>query len=80
VDVLAPEIGFLQLYELCAHMLPSKLASGKVEGCANGTKRRWGWIPRLIAVSGLLRGLRLWLILERVLVRRISLGRVRIHG
>jgi hypothetical protein len=32
VDVLAPEIGFLQLYELCAHMFSSKLASGKVEG------------------------------------------------
>ena len=41
-DELAPKIGFLQLYELCANMLSGKLAGGKLEGCANGTKRRLG--------------------------------------
>jgi hypothetical protein len=57
-------------------MLSSKLARGKVEGCAYGTKRRLGWITGLIAVSGLLRGGRL---LKRILIRRIRLGE-RIHG
>lgn len=78
-DVLAPEICFLQLYKLCADMLSSKLASGKVEGCAYGTKRRLGWIPGLIAVSGLLRGRRLLLLVKRILIRRVRLGE-RIHG
>ena len=77
-DVLAPEICFLQLDKFCAHMLSSKLASGKVEGCAYGTKRRLGWIPGLIAVSGLLRGGRL-LLVKRILIRRVRLGE-RIHG
>lgn len=80
-DELAPKICFLQLYKLCAYMFSSKLASGKVERCAYGAKRerRLGWIPRLIAVSGLLRGGRLWLLLKRILVRRVRLGE-RIHG
>ncbi len=83
--VLATEIGFLQLYEFCAHMLSSKLAGVEVEGRANGTLRRDGWITRLIAFSGLLRGLRLLLLLLRILigilvwVRRIGLGE-RKHG
>jgi hypothetical protein len=72
-DVLAPEICFLQLYKLCADMLSSKLASGKVEGCAYGTKRRLGWVTGLI-VS--LRGGRL---LKMILVRRIRLGEW-VHG
>jgi hypothetical protein len=54
-------------------MLSSELASGEVEGCAYGTKRRLGWVTGLI-VS--LRGGRL---LKMTLVRRIRLGE-RIHG
>lgn len=80
-DVLAPEICFLQLYKFCAHMFSSKLASGKVERCAYGTKRerRLGWIPGLIAVSRLLGGGRLRLLLKRIRVRRVRLGEG-IHG
>jgi hypothetical protein len=58
-DVLAPEIGFLQLYKFCADMFSNKLAGGKVKRGANGTNgtmRRHGWIARLIAFSGLLGG------------------------
>jgi hypothetical protein len=58
-DVLAPEIGFLQLYKFCADMFSNELAGGKVERGAdgtNGTMRRHGWITRWIAFSGLLGG------------------------
>jgi hypothetical protein len=51
-SILAPEIGFLQFYELCAHMLSSKLAGGKVEGCANGSMRRLGWWIAFPALLG----------------------------
>jgi hypothetical protein len=84
-DVLAPEIGLLQLYKFCADMFSSKLAGGKVERRANGTMRRHRWITRLIAFSGLLGGWRLLLLLLRVLigilmwVRRIRLGEGK-HG
>jgi hypothetical protein len=86
-DVLAPEIGFLQLYKFCADMFSIKLASGKVERDANATMRRHGCFTRLIAFSGLLGGWRLlFLLLLRSLigalmwVRRIRLGRERKHG
>jgi hypothetical protein len=80
-DVLASEIGFLQLYEFCADMFSDKLAGGKVERGTNGTMRRDGWFTRLIAFSCLLGGYRLLLLLFCVLigilvwVRRIRLGR-----
>jgi hypothetical protein len=55
-DVLASEIGFLQLYKFCADIFSNKLAGGEVERGAYGTMRRHGWITRLIAFSGLLGG------------------------
>ena len=55
-DVLASEIGFLQLYKFCADMFSNKLAGGKMERGANGTMRRHGWFSGLIAFSGWLGG------------------------
>jgi hypothetical protein len=84
-DVLAPEIGLLQLDELRTHVLPSKLASGKVERCAYETMSRR---VRGIAVSGWVRvgcgrllRLGLWWFLIAIL-RVVRLGIIvgGIHG
>src|SRR5579863_8434107 len=84
-DVLAPEIGLLQLDEFCTYVLSTKLASGKVERCAYGTMRRR---MRCIAVSGWVRvgrgrrlgrlGLLLWIVIVGVVSRLIIVRGI--HG
>jgi hypothetical protein len=84
-NVLASEIGLLQLDELRTHVLPSKLASRKVERSADETmSRRVRWI----AVSGwvrvgrgrlLRRGL-WWLLIAIFRVVRLGVIVRGIHG
>jgi len=84
-NVLAPEIGLLQLDELCTHVLPSKLASRKVERSADETmsrRVRWivvsGWVR--VGRGRLLRWGLWWLLIAIFRVVRLGIIVGGIHG